>query len=259
MSKEVTIPEASTEHPTGRAYDELTDREKKFIDFWFQFQIEAEKAGEPLSDNQAATMAAEGAGYGTGGIARKAGWRLIRSPKIRHMLHNMAGIEVVMAHYKAVKVLIEILDGSAGPGHKLKAAQEVIALNEDLKKVMEVKMTHEAEASGEALDAQLKAALERQGLKVIEGGKLIATIEGEAVEVRPAPGLPGRFEADVQPEASRRHLHSARGAAHILLAQPPGLPRKGRKPKIPLVPNKEAEEVRRQLAELGITPEEAGL
>ena len=262
MAKEVAIIEAEPDHPAGRGFDDLSAREKKFVEFWFQFVAEVDEGGENYTPGQVATMAAEAAGWTKGGDARKAGWRLIRSPKIRQLLHRMAGIETTMEAYRSMRTIVEIRDNITFPaGTRLKAAQDLADRNEDLKKVQEIKMTHEREMTEEELDAELRAALERQGVKVIDGGKLVHhdTIDGTAVEVRPVPGYPGRFEANPQPEASRLDLHSARGPARIVKAQDPRLPRRGRHLKVPAVPNKEAEEIRRQLRELGITPEEAGL
>lgn len=226
----------------ARAHDELSDREKKFIEAWLHLQEEDTKRDSRLSEGQLAAQAAEVAGWPPGAEARKAGWRLIRSRKITQALTQTAGAEIMAAKILAVRKILQIQEMGTG-GTALKAAMEVLAMNADLKKIAEVVVSHEIEASGEALNRELEAALARRGLTVVNGGVL----EGKAVEVRPALRLEGRNRVeglDTQhvaggDEASAKRLHSRRGPGHVLKPQRPDRPRRGRPPKKRLTPRKE--------------------
>lgn len=230
-----------------RIYDDLSDRERRFVDAWMNLKEELEETGEFLTEGQQATRAAVIAGWPED-QARKAGWRLLRSVKVRKLIHEVAGATVMAAHLMAVKRLVRVVQEGTD-GHAVKAAQEIIALNEDLKKVLEVKNTHEIEATGEALNAELEAAFARRGVTVINGGELVPVQDAafEPVTVRPATGLepeanrvegPERHHQRGGNEASARRLHSARGPNHVLKPQRPDRPRRGRKPKTRLVPGK---------------------
>lgn len=177
----IVVSDLALELPEVEGVDQslFTEKERAFIFHYLTLHVQERFEPQGLREEEITEKAALLAGYKN---PRVAGWNTVRTRKIWYYLTKVCGAEVMANKFAMLQVMKTIaLNEGAPSAVRLKAVTEWLAMDEDLKKVQEVKIAHQQLPSGQRLDDELSAMFERHGVRVIDGGKL------EPMPMLPAP------------------------------------------------------------------------
>jgi hypothetical protein len=145
--------------PITKSYEELNERQQKFIDLVATGYHKKARNGVAAGDRMTLSAAYEMAGY-TGKATKQAGWRLYMQTK--HIIYKRRSemVELNMSAVMASEIINELMQDKDQPGSvRLKAAQDTM-MRTGFDKPQEIVLTKKVEdMSTEEVDAELEELL----------------------------------------------------------------------------------------------------